>query len=273
MSRAEPSNRTLVRYLLGEMTRSEIEETERLIADSRRTGQRVAELREMMDDLRQPPEWADSVDLVGEIGARLARKPGRAAREIGARRRRWAIGGGATALAAAAAVLLVMRPGEPDPLPGEVRPKAAAPPGDPDRWVGIQLARPRDGAPEVVEAGDRLAAGELQVSYTNLGTQPYSHLMVFAVDRAGQVRWLYPAYEVEGTDPHAIPIASGAGVLLPDLVEHEFARGRLAICGLFLRRPLGVGQVETVLGGAQPAAGARLPFPGSGQHCFDVEVE
>jgi hypothetical protein len=265
--RAELSTETLVRYLQGDLTRSESEETERQVADSRRAQERLGELRAMMDELGRPPDWAASVDLVGALRGRLERAP---ARRPPRRALRWAAGGGARA--AAAVLALVALPSD-APAP-EVRSKGAAAAGDPDRWVGIQLARPHDGGAQRIEPGARLGAGELQVSYTNLGPQPYSHLMVFAVDVSGRVSWLYPAYEEEGTSPPAIAIERGvAERVLPDLVEHDFAAGRLAVCGLFLRRPLTVGAVEAALGGQQPAPGYRLPFPNSGQHCLDLETE
>ncbi len=277
----ELSSAQLVRYVQGEMTRSESEEAERLIADSRRAQERVAELHAMMEELRRPPEWAASVDLVAEVGARAAR--GDAAAQTQKTGRRWAAGGAVAVIAASAAIALVARPdpgSEPGGAsatgamqPGALRPKGAAA-GDPDRWVGIQLARARGDATEAVAAGARLEAGELQVSYTNLGPQPYAFLMVFAVDASREVRWLYPAHERAGTDPAAIPIAAGvADLVLPDLIEHDFARGRLVVCGLFLRQALRVGQIEAALGGRQPEPGQRLPVAESGQHCFDVEVE
>jgi hypothetical protein len=279
----ELSSEQLVRYVQGEMTRSESEEAERLIADSRRAQERVAELRAMMEELRRPPEWAASVDLVPAISARVARGEAAATSEL--RRRRWWAAGGVTALAAAAAIALLARP-DAEPGAGDGSAKSAAdgaamhglrPKGgasaDPDRWVGIQLARAHGDAIEAVTAGARLEPGELQVAYTNLGPQPYAFLMVFAVDASREVRWLHPAYERAGTDPAAIPIAGGvADIVLPDLVEHDFARGRLVVCGLFLRRALRVGAIEAALGGLQPGPGQRLPVADSGQHCFDVEV-
>jgi hypothetical protein len=287
-----------VRYLQGELSRSESEEVERLIADSRRAQERVTELRAMMDELRRPPEWVDEVDLVAAVNERLAGEGGTphgGARSKPGRMRaaRW-LGGGGAALAAAAAIVFVARAADRDAEttaeatsgqeragpatrsgpPIGIRRKGVVQPGDPDRWVGIELARAGTGtAPEVVVAGARLAPGELSVTYTNLGPAPFSHLMVFAVDAAGEVRWLYPAYERAGTDPTAIAIAGGAAqVPLPDLIEHDFRAGRLLVCGLFLRAPLAVSQVEAALGGRQPAPGVRLPFPHAGQHCFEVEV-
>ncbi|HKE15076.1 MAG TPA: hypothetical protein VKB80_09440 [Kofleriaceae bacterium] len=256
----ELSTETLVRYVLGEMTRSESEEAERAIADSRRLQARVAELRAMMDELARPPGWVAGTDLVGEVRARMARPP-----EAPARRRGWVVGGMAVA-AAAVAILVVRGSGEPDGSGFRVKGSAAA---DPDRWVGIELSR-GDAQPPIAP-GQRLSAGELMVRYTNLGPAPFDYLMVFAVDAAGQVAWFYPAYERAGTDPAAIRIERGAA-RLPDLIEHRFAPGRLTVCGLFLRRPLTVGKVEAALAGRQPAPGERLPFSDAGQHCFDVEA-
>jgi hypothetical protein len=286
VTRTEPSTETLVRYLQGEMTRSESEEAERAIADSRRAQERVAELRAMMDDLRQPPAWAESIDLVEPLAARLASGEGAASPVARRRAPRWALAAGASgvAVAAAAALFAIVSPGDNgrgaspearEPTEATTRRKGGAAPADPDRWVAIRVARAGRGvASEPVAEGARLAPGELEVSYTNLGPQPYAYLMVFAVDAGGEVRWLYPAYERAGTDPAAIAIARGASDrLLPDRVEHDFAAGRLALCGLFLRRPLTVSQVESALGGQQPAPGHRLPFRSSGQHCFDLEVE
>ncbi len=283
----ELSSEQLVRYVQGEMTRSESEEAERLIADSRRAQERVAELRAMMEELRRPPEWAASVDLVPAIRARAVRDEAARSQRVG---RRWWAAGGVTALATAAAIALMVRPdaevgGEGDvtsapssaaspapPMQGGLRPKGGAA-ADPDRWVGIQLARAAGDDFEAVTAGATLEPGGLRVSYTNLGPQPYAFLMVFAVDASREVRWLYPAYERAGTDPAAIPIAASvADIILPDLIEHDFARGRLVVCGLFLRRALRVGAIEAALGERQPAPGERLPVAESGQHCFDVEV-
>ena len=280
----------LVRHVLGELTGEERDETEQRIADSRSEAERAAELRAMTEVLARPPAWVESVDLAGEIRDRIARGDG-APRTVGQPRtvRRWAMGGaGAVAVAAVAVLALGHDRPDTDGMSATAAERAGQDmqgvrskgPGaraaeDPDRWVGIRLARATAGGAAVpVSPGDRIARGELQVSYTNLGPRPYSRLMVFAVDAAGQVRWLYPAYERADTDPEAIAIEPGAAdAVLPDRIEHEFARGRLVVCGLFLRRPLTVRQVEAGLGGRQPEPGARLGFRDAGQHCFDLEAE
>jgi hypothetical protein len=252
----EISNEVLVRYLQGEMTRSESEETERLIADSRRAQARLAELRAMTEMLRQPPDWVKSVDLTAAVEQGIQKEAPPAPR-----RALWLSAG--MAVAAAAAVIAVVSIGPSRSTDGSAPRAKGGGPTDPDRWVGVSLQGP-DRAP----VGERIPAGGLVVSYTNLGPRPYSHLMVFAVDAAGEVRWFYPAYQDPSANPAAIEIEPGASDrILPELVEHDFAPGPLTLCGLFVRHPLTVREVEAALGGRPPAAGRRLPFPGSGQHC------
>jgi hypothetical protein len=304
VSRRRLSTERLVRHVLGELSGEEREETTRAIADSRSEAEREAQVRGMIEELGRPPAWTESVDLTADVRAAIDREgaaasapvarseAGRTARRRGrlpAAARGWLAGGGAAAAAAVVAIVLVgrergvtdgarARGGSPggEVAASEVRPKGPASPlADPDRWVGIRLALARaGGGAQPVTPGDRIGRGELQVSYTNLGPRPYARLMVFAVDAAGQVRWLYPAHEREDTDPGAIVIEPGAADrLLPDRIENDLAPGRVVVCGVFLREPLTVKQVERALGGGAPATGARLPLDGTGQHCFDLEAE
>ena len=299
MSPRRLSTERLVRHVLGELSGEEREETARAIADSRREGEREAQVRGMVETLGRAPAWTETVDLTAGVRAAIDREAaGDAAATSGAGRRDrrsfaargWLVGGGAAAAAALVAVVLAGRergatdgdpvrgaaPGSGELAASDVRPKGPSSRlDDLDRWVGIRLALARAGGdPHSITPGDRIGRGELQVSYTNLGPRPYSRLMVFAVDAAGQVRWLYPAYEREDTDPEAIEIEpAAADRLLPDRIESDLAAGRVVVCGVFSRERLTVKQVERALGGRAPAAGARLPLPGTGQHCFDLEAE
>ena len=263
----EVSNEVLVRYLQGEMTRSESDETERLIADSRRAQVRLAELREMTEALRRPPDWVASADLTAAVASRVreVEPPAPAGRP---RRALWLATG--TALLAAAAILLVAAPwrsggGGPE-LDAEPRAKGGGA-ADPDRWVGISLAT-AGGEP----VGDTLPRGELMVRYSNLGPKPYSHLMVFAVG-AGEVYWFYPAWQDPAANPAAIRVEPGvADRALPELVEHDLPEA-VVVCGIFLRRAMTVREVEAALAGRAFGARSRLPFPDSGQHCVGRRVK
>lgn len=303
MSRRRVSTERLVRHVLGDLSGDQRDETARAIADSRREGEREAQVRGMVAALGRPPAWTEAVDLVADVRAAIDRERAAGGHRASdataptARRRGWwpaagrgwLVGGGAAAAAALVAITVIGRErgaAGGDPASGgsagsevaasAVRPKGPADPSvDPDRWVGIRLALARAGGDAVpITPGERIGRGELQVWYTNLGPRPYSRLMVFAVDAAGQVRWLYPAHEREDADPEAIAIEPGVtDRLLPDRIEHDLAPGRVVVCGVFLREPSTVKQVERALGGRAPAPGARVAVDGTGQHCFDLEAE
>ena len=264
-AQGELSTEELVRYLQGEMTRSESEETEKRVADSRRAQERLAELRQMTDALRRPPDWVASADLTAGVASRIRQVEPAAVR----RRPRRALWLSAGAVAAAAAILLFVAPWRSDGGgPEEPRAKGGAT-TDPDRWVGIGLAN-ANGEP----IGDTMPRGGVMVSYTNLGPEPYSHLMVFALDGGGEIRWFYPAWQEEAANPTAIPIEPGvAERVLPDLVEHQFMQGGVVVYGLFLRRAATVREVEAALAGKTWTARSRLPFPDSGQHWIATLVK
>lgn len=267
-AQGEVSTEELVRYLQGEMTRSESEETEKRVADSRRAQERLAELRQMTDALRRPPDWVASADLTAGVASRVREVEPPVARRR-PRRAVWLPAGAAAAIAAAAAILFVAAPWRSEGVgPEEPRAKGGGA-TDPDRWVGIALAN-ADGEP----IGDTMPRGGLMVSYSNLGPEPYSHLMVLALDGSGEIRWFYPAWQDEAGNPAAIPIEPGASEqVLPDLVEHDFMPGGVVVVGLFLRRAVTVREVEAALAGKAWTARSRLPFPGSGQHWIAKQVK
>ena len=222
MRRGDIPTRVLVRYLQGEMTRSETEETARRIEDSRSSRERLDQIRAMMGALEKAPSWIGSVDLVERV--RTARSSSAAPRPARSPRRTWWVSAAAATAAVAAVVVAVGLSrsdrdagGGPEragagAVPGAVRAKGGgAAPGEPDRWVGISLFQPPappDRGARLVQ--DQVPRGDLLVSYTNLGPRPFEYLMVFAIDAAGQVRWFYPAYEEAGTNPAAVPIERGA---------------------------------------------------------------
>jgi hypothetical protein len=120
--------------------------------------------------------------------------------------------------------------------------------GEGRRWASIQIHRVSErGVPEPLGAHIAPSDG-LLVSYTNLGALPFEYLMVFSIDSANEVRWLYPAYEALGENPEAIAIQSGrTNVALADLVQQDYAEGALSIYALFTHRPSTVLAIETWL--------------------------
>jgi hypothetical protein len=163
----------------------------------------------------------------------------------------------AVAAAIVAVAVVALRPpsaaerppmGPSGPSVDEFRAKSAAPGNNRERWSGIRVYRV-DAAGEARRLGDRLHATDgLLFSYTNLGPAPLEHLMVFGIDAQGGIRWFYPAYDREGTNPESVAIKRGdADVPLPDVIRHDLAPGPLAIHAVFSDRALRVLDVEALL--------------------------
>jgi len=239
--RSRLDTRELAAYLEGEVTRSErraIDAALRVDAASRK---RLDELRHVRDRLSAPVPELERLDLTAGVRAALARPERKRDRSW-----LWTLGS-AAALASAAGLFLRFAP--PAPASSEFRAKSASfANSESERWAGVQIHRV-SGTAGSERVRDRLAVGDgLVFAYSNLGPAPFDYLMIFAVDARGEVFWFHPAYERPGTDPSALPIEKGASeTRLPELVHHDFARGPLAIYGLFARRPLRVSEVEASL--------------------------
>jgi hypothetical protein len=119
--------------------------------------------------------------------------------------------------------------------------------------------------------GKKMApSDELAFSYQNPGA--YSHLVVFAVDRANRVYWYHPAWTDPANRPSAISIEAGAQTReLPEAVRHALPPGPLRIYGVFARRSINVADVEGAVTAAAAGAG-RLPLEGTVQVMETVEV-
>jgi hypothetical protein len=262
--RHDPPLESLAAYLEGEVTASESAALEAQLAETPAARRRLDRLRDTRDALGAPIPELEGVDLTAGI-SRALRAPAPSARR---RAPLWAAFMTAGALAAAGAVGAVAlwpRPSD------EFRAKSASG-GDSqgggraddraaERWAGVQVYHV-DGSGKPRRVGDRVSAREgLTFSYTNLGPRPFESLMIFAVDARGEVRWFYPAYQSEGTNPASVPIKRGeAEVALSDAVYHDLPAGPLVLYGVFSHRPLRVLEVESVVGGAHGAP-SRLPFP------------
>lgn len=256
----------LAAYLEGELTPSEKAMIDAEIADSTAVRRRLERLCAIRDALCRPASGLGEVDLVPDI--RRAIEAPRPAAPWRRGLRSWYAG-----LVAVASCMLVLggamllRPAS-----SEFRPKSGAAAEGRERWAGIQVYRVDDGhAPERVAR--ELSAGDgLLFSYTNLGRDPFDYLMVFGVDARGEVRWFYPAYVQEGTNPTSIRIGRRhSNVPLPELIRHAWPPGPLAIHALFTGSPLAVLQVEALL--RQPHRGDEpLSLPGASDHVVRVTV-
>lgn len=72
--------------------------------------------------------------------------------------------------------------------------------------------------------------------------------MAFAIDSAGEVHWMHPAYEDVGSDPRSITLAHEGFVRLPEsVVLEQPATGALQLVCLFSKEALTVKQVEAAI--------------------------
>ena len=272
----------LVAYVDGDVTPSQAAAVERALEQSPELRRRADDLRRITTTLSGPVAELDAVDLTASVRAAAA-EIARERRDRAAAPRvrwfwRWPAFAGLAAAGMAALALLVVRPGgHPDGAGDDeagMRAKSAggAAASAPERWAGISAYRVTEGgSPE--RLGARISSDDgLLFTYTNLGARPFTHLMIFAVDASGQVRWFHPAYQQAGTNPASITIEANANVPLAEVVRHPFAAGPATVQALFSRRPLRVDEVEAWLE-RRPASNAAPPWPDTYRQIFTTSVE
>ena len=147
---------------------------------------------------------------------------------------------GLAALLAAATLVVWSPSGEPEPPAARaVAAESAA------RWMGVRVFLAGEDRPIPVLEQVIPSTAQLVLSYTNLGPRPARSLMVFGVDSTQHIRWYYPAWTDEKTNPRAIRIESrAADVLLSEAVRHALPVGPLELHALFLDDPLTVRDAE-----------------------------
>lgn len=83
-------------------------------------------------------------------------------------------------------------------------------------------------------------------AYTNLGPGPMN-VVVFAVDAADEVHWLYPAYERAGEDPSSVvlPPTTRERFLPSSVILERPALGTLRVVAMITDRSLHVSDIES----------------------------
>ncbi len=268
------SSELLAAYLEGEVTAHEATRIERALEACSANRRHLEELRRIRDALAAPAPEVEALDLVaavrnkaqGPVSGRVRSAPARTLRRSPA----FGALAAAAAIAAVSLGIFVLQRGSlsaPDSAgfdhalerSHEFRAKAASSAAAQERWTGIRIYRVvANQAPEpVTESLDR--HDTLLFSYTNLGSDPFEHLMIFAIGADRRVYWFYPAYEVASENPLSIDIEHGHS-LLADAVEHDYSEGGLEVYALFSHRPESVSQVEAWFAGrAEPLEAAPIP--------------
>jgi hypothetical protein len=158
--------------------------------------------------------------------------------------RRWLLVAPAVVVAALA-VSVSLRDGADRPV---ARGAGTAGPG---RLLGLELRLHRAGATAGIPArsGDHLAPGDGLSAVVYNRTGGPAELCLFAVDAAGAVHWVYPAYARAVDDPISLGVPAQPPVReLPEGVTLEApAAGPLVVTALFVRRPVRVSEVEAAV--------------------------
>jgi hypothetical protein len=246
MSKVRVPMPVLLSYLDGELRPDEAAAIERVSVDSESVRRELDSLRTIRRALAAPVADLERREVT------LPRRPSVAPRVSASSPRRLAarawLGLGAAALVLAGVGLGQLLP-RPEELPSfrerDVRAKSGALPIDAARWAGIRAFRlgARGAEPERLRGHLRQEDG-LLFAYTNLGDEPYGHLMVFCVDVEREVHWFYPAYVDARDNPVSVPIQVGQELALSEVVYVSLPKGPLTLYAAFTREPLDVQSVE-----------------------------
>jgi hypothetical protein len=253
----------LLSFLDEELGPDEKAAIERSSVDSASVRQRLEALRGLRRALGAPVPALEERELGRDLHAEAERLSQARARRGKQPARAWFV------LAACALVLLGVGVGQLSPRPEEypferelgVRSNSASPTASPSRWAGIRAFRLAPGGTferlrNIVHAEDGLL-----FAYTNLGAEPFGHLMLFCVDAESELHWFYPAYASERENPSSIAIQAGQELALSQVIWLDLPRGPLTIYAAFTREPLDVWAVEAWFE-AHPGGGSG--FAGAG---------
>jgi len=241
MSRTCPNADEWVRYVDGEVTANRSEALEAHAEGCSRCRAELEQLRALTADIAALPAAPDE-DRVARVMHQIRRgdapAPARASR-----RPLFALVGAAGLAAVATLLFLMARPSHQESF------QARGGPAIPSLRRNVGLSLYADGRP----LEQRAAVGPETVytlGYTNLFQDPRDrvYLLLFAVDAAGDVHWLYPGYTDPGTDPEAILLEPAATeTLLPESVLLDAPKpGPLRIVAVLGAAPLPVSAVESL---------------------------
>jgi hypothetical protein len=242
-----PDPKRLLSRALGELSEHDARAVTRHLSECAACRQESEGIAELLGALGQPAAGIDArEDFVVEAVAR-ARRDGTPPGLKQARGFRWA------RLAAAAGLLVLVgvagtRLGRVHRNPGEFQARG-----------GPAAAQARFGAEIVALNGGKLwpLAGRvlgkqdgLTARYWNLSGDP-AYLTAFALDQAGAVHWLFPAWLDEHTNPTSIRVAPHSPIETSSEVVSPAAPapGTLRVVAVMTTEPLSVREVERRLAG------------------------
>ncbi len=244
-----PAHEELVELVDGELTENRASRVRVHVDGCDRCRREVAAYHQLVSDLSAPV--AARAGAEGRLLARL---------EVGTRapaapRVRWpALAGILGALALAGSLVVVLRPG--GDADQELTARGGASVHSLARDVDVSLYASRAGLQPLRDGAAVSPTTPYAVSYRNLGEPAFA--LVFAVDAAGEIHWISPAYLAADSDPASLPLGRTAhDVVLPKATVFDTpAAGSLRVFVVITRHPLRVSDVEH-LGAVDRAALTR----------------
>jgi hypothetical protein len=256
-----------LRRLDGEVMANRLVELDAHLAGCTSCRREATKLDDMAGALRAPMIGVPA-DTVTRVLARLDD-----ATPAPRRRWPWALGtlAAAAAAAAAAAVALVLALPTREGSDFQARGHVAR---DLTRQAGIEIYALGSELRPLADGSQVTRDTAYVASYRNLRDVP-AHALVFAIDAAREVHWLYPAFSDAATDPAAVILASTqAPVLFTDsVVLDDVALGELTLVTVISDAALHVSAVEQLPRDARTRHVLRARWPDAVVHMTRVDVE
>lgn len=233
-----PPPDAIARLLDGEASENQAAALRDHLAECPHCTRERARQRRMLADLAAPPAGLRTDAVFAAVVAGLAAPTPRRARVPMVA---WLA---VAAAAAALLVLVVLVPGREEDVQTFVARGGSS--GGLAQRIGVTLHR-------VDARATVLAPGELVgddtrylASYRNVDAKAPAYLLVFAVDSAHSIHWLYPPYLDASSDPASVPLAPAASeTALPEVVvlDHP-APGPLRLISVVSSVPRRVSEIE-----------------------------
>lgn len=260
------------------------------VASCARCGRALDELRDLIGDVRAAD--AGALGHAADADARVARldaaleqlEEGEAPARLRARRppaaggRRALAAAAFAAVAAAAGLALVPRTSDAPPAFTARGTSREGGLGGLDRVVDVSLdvvdATNTRATALVPAEGARASRRARLLLATTLRSPAAAHLLCFAVDAAGEVRWLWPAWTEPSDDPRSVEVASSERpVAQPTEASlDDFPEGRTQVVALFAAAPLRVSAIESLPPAELAPARLAARFPEAAVRTWTFEV-
>lgn len=223
---------------------------------------RKRELEQIVGDMRGDVDTHAADALVERLTQKVQRK--RSARVLY---------GAASVLALAATILLGPRLFRADTFDARG--------GGAHAQTQVELAldvvrRPAGGSVTLSPAADIATTSDahLLLSYGTRALTTPSYVLCFAVDAAGDVHWLYPAYENAASDPASIELRAGRelAAMPTEALLDEVKPGKLQVFALISNQPLHVSEVERLAPSELARANLERRFLRSDVRTWNLEI-